>query len=316
MEQKTIEKEFLVDFIKVEEEKRLVTGIVAEPDVEDTYGDVISAEEIEKAMVRFMELGPEIRVEHDPSFIPKVAIIENWIEREGRMIGNIFVKAGTWLMTTKVIDNEVWELIKDGRLNGYSFRGPGIGVMAQEVMQFVRYQIIDLDIREVSFVDKPANRRKYIFIKDRGGETNMDPIKLESLSYEDRRKLETEVEAKLLPDLKKKFDETYKAEFEKTFTDEKIETLKAELRPAIESDLREEFGKQDKGVSKESAVKITTALKDIIRGATEMSKLVGYGYKVANAEDEKIREELEKSIEELKATMLTEKGLKELVENK
>lgn len=130
MEQKTIEKEFLVDFIKVEEEKRLVTGIVAEPDVEDTYGDVISAEEIEKAMVRFMELGPEIRVEHDPSFIPKVAIIENWIEREGRMIGNIFVKAGTWLMTTKVIDNEVWELIKDGRLNGYSFRGPGIGVIA------------------------------------------------------------------------------------------------------------------------------------------------------------------------------------------
>lgn len=180
----------------------------------------------------------------------------------------------------------------------------------------MRYQIIDLDIREVSFVDKPANRRKYIFIKDRGGETNMDPITLESLSYEDRRKLETEVEAKLLPDLKKKFDETYKAEFEKTFTDEKIETLKAELRPAIESDLREEFGKQDKGVSKESAVKITTALKDIIRGATEMSKLVGYGYKVANAEDEKIREELEKSIEELKATMLTEKGLKELVENK
>ncbi len=128
MKTEKVEREWSMDFVKVEEEKRLVTGIVAEPEVEDTYGDVISSEEIEKAMVKFMEQGPEIRVEHDSDFEPKVAIIENWIEREGRMIGEQFIKAGTWLMTTKVLDDEVWEMIKDGRLNGYSFRGPGIGV--------------------------------------------------------------------------------------------------------------------------------------------------------------------------------------------
>ena len=128
MKTETIEKEFIVDFVKVEEEKRLVTGIVAEPDVEDTYGDTISAGEIEKAMIRFMENEPEIRVQHDPDFVPKVSIIENWIERESRTLGNIFVKAGTWLMTTKVLDDEVWKMIKEGKLNGYSFRGPGIGV--------------------------------------------------------------------------------------------------------------------------------------------------------------------------------------------
>ena len=180
----------------------------------------------------------------------------------------------------------------------------------------MRYQIIDLDIKEISYVDKPANRRKYIFIKDRGGEKNMDPVTLASLSYEDRRKLETEVEAKLLPDLQKKFDETYKADFEKTFTEEKIESLKAELRPAIEQDLREEFGKQDKGVSKEAATKLTSALKDIIRGATAIGKLVGYGYKAANAEEEAERAELEKAVDELKANLFTEKDLKELVEKK
>lgn len=174
---------------------------------------------------------------------------------------------------------------------------------------------MDLDIKEVSFVDRPANRRKYIFIKDRGGEKNtMDPIKLESLSYEDRRKLETEVEAKLLPDLKKKFDDDYKSEFEKAYTTEKIESLKAELRPDIENQLREEFGKQDKGVSKEAAAAITSALKDIIRGATALGKLVGYGYKAASAEEEAVREELEKSINELKTNMFTEDDLKKLVE--
>jgi len=176
---------------------------------------------------------------------------------------------------------------------------------------------MDLDIKEVSFVDRPANRRKYIFIKrDEGGEKNMDPVKLESLNYDDRRKLEKEVEVKLLPDIKKQFDEKYREEFEKTFTDEKIESIKAELRPVIESDLREEFGKQDKGVSKEAATKITTALKDIIRGATALGKLVGYGYKAASAEEEEVRKELEKSIEELKSNMFTEADLKELVETK
>lgn len=128
MKTETIEKEFLVDFVKVEDEKRLVMGIVIEPDVEDTYGDTINAEEIEKAMIKFMSSNPIIRVEHDPDFEPKVSIVENWIEREGRTIGNIFIKAGTWLMTTLVHDNEVWEMIKSEKLNGYSFRGPGIGV--------------------------------------------------------------------------------------------------------------------------------------------------------------------------------------------
>lgn len=127
---KTIEKDWSVDFIKVEEEKRLVTGVVVEPETEDTYGDIISPEEIEKAMIGFMEKGPQIRVQHDMNFTPKVAVIENWIEREGKVIGENFVKAGTWLMTTKINDDEVWEMIKAGKLNGYSFHGPGIGVPA------------------------------------------------------------------------------------------------------------------------------------------------------------------------------------------
>ena len=128
MQTKSVQKEWSVDFVKVEEEKRLCCGLVIEPEVEDTYGDIISAEEIEKAMIRFMERNPQIRVEHDPDYAPKVAIIENWIEREGRLIGEQFVKAGSWLMTVKVFDDDVWDMIKSGKLNGFSFRGPGIAV--------------------------------------------------------------------------------------------------------------------------------------------------------------------------------------------
>jgi len=173
----------------------------------------------------------------------------------------------------------------------------------------------DLDIREVSYVDGPANRRKYLFIKDQGGEKNMDPIKLEALSYEDRQKLELEVKEQLLPDLKKKVEEEVRQEFEKTFNDDRVQAIKDDLRPEIEREVREEFGKQDAGVSKDAAGKITAALKDIIRGVTALGKLVGYGYK-SNVQNEDRQEELEKMIDELKDSMITEEDLKELVSAK
>lgn len=171
----------------------------------------------------------------------------------------------------------------------------------------------DIIIKEISYVGGPANRRKYLFIKDRGGEKGMDPVKLENLSYEDRRLLEVEVENKVLPDLKKKMEETFRKEFEKVYTGEKIEAMKTELRDEIERQVREEFGKQDTGVSKESADKITAALKDIISGVTAIGKLVGYGYKASDVEKDQKIEELEKSIIELQANVITENDLKELV---
>lgn len=175
--------------------------------------------------------------------------------------------------------------------------------------------MMDLNIKEVSYVDNPANRRKYLFIKDRGGEKNMDPVKLKDLSYEDRQKLELEVENRLLPDLKKKMEETFRSEFEKAFNDEKVQAIKDDLTVEIERNVREEFGKQDAGVSKDAATKITAALKDIIRGVTALGKLVGYGYK-SNVGEEDKREALEKTITELKENMMTESDLKEIVKIK
>lgn len=178
-----------------------------------------------------------------------------------------------------------------------------------------RYRMKDVNIEEVSYVDNPANRRRYLFIKNQGGEKNMDAIKLESLSYDDRRKLEQEVEVKLLPGIEKKVEEKLRADFEKTYTAEKIEAIKAEIRPDIEREIREEFGKQDSGVSKESAEIVTTAVKNIVRGVTVLSKMVGYGFK-SNIVDEEKLEALEKSIADLRKIMLTEESLKEIVEPK
>ena len=141
----------------------------------------------------------------------------------------------------------------------------------------------------------------------------MDPVKLDALSYDDRKRLEVEVESNILPGIEKKVEEKLRAEFEKTFTAEKIEAIKTDLRVDIEREVREEFGKQDSGVSKESAELVTTAVKNIIRGVTVLSKMVGYGFK-SNIIDEEKLEALEKAVDALEKNMFTEKDLKEMVE--
>lgn len=174
----------------------------------------------------------------------------------------------------------------------------------------MRYRMSDLDIREISYVGRPANRRKYIFIKSHGGDNSMD-VKLEDLNKEDRKKLEAELEKKLIPDLRKDLEGTVRKELEVTFTKEKHEEIAKELKVDIEQSLREEFGKQDAGVSTDVAAKITAALKDISRGMTALGALVGYGYKTAPSEVE--IEDLKKKITELGAKLLTKEDLEKLV---
>jgi len=172
----------------------------------------------------------------------------------------------------------------------------------------------DLDIKEVSYVGGPANRRKYIFVKSNGGDNDMD-MKLEDLTKEEREKLEIKVRELITPDLRKSLEgdiaEDIKKKLEESFTKEKEKEISDKLRVDIEQSVREEFGKQDEGVSKEAAAKITTALKDISRGMTALGKLVGYGYKAGS--DEAEIEELKKKISELESKILTKEDLAEIV---
>lgn len=172
----------------------------------------------------------------------------------------------------------------------------------------------DLDIKEVSFVGGPANRRKYIFVKNDGGDNNMG-VKLEDLTKEEREKLEIKVKELVTPDLKKSLEEKVakdiREKLEESFTKEKEKEISDKLRVDIEQSLREEFGKQDEGVSKEAAAKITAALRDISRGMTVLGKLVGYGYK-AGADESEI-EELKKRINELESRLLTQEDLDKIV---
>lgn len=113
-----------VPILKTEEEKQLVTGVVYEPDVEDSHGDIMTAEEIEKAAYTFMENYQHIDKQHD-EIAGKGTVVENWIAKSDMTVGEQEVKAGTWLMTVRIDDAETWEEIKKGEVTGFSMGGFG-----------------------------------------------------------------------------------------------------------------------------------------------------------------------------------------------
>lgn len=113
-----------VPILKVDDEKRIVTGIVYEPDVQDAHGEFMTAEEIEKSAHQFLRDYRNIDKQHD--FVAGQAdVVESWITKEAGKLGEQDVVKGTWLMSVHVPDDDTWGEIKKGELTGFSMGGVG-----------------------------------------------------------------------------------------------------------------------------------------------------------------------------------------------
>lgn len=111
-----------VTLIRKDDDKRLVTGIVYEPDTVDSHGDYMTAEDIEKAAHLFMEEYQQIDKQHNYTD-GYGTVVESFVAKSEMTIGEQVVKAGTWVMTVKVADDETWEAVKKGEITGFSMGG-------------------------------------------------------------------------------------------------------------------------------------------------------------------------------------------------
>ncbi|MEN1969015.1 XkdF-like putative serine protease domain-containing protein [Lentibacillus sp. N15] len=119
--QPDFKKEVKVFIDKEDEEQQLVYGVVYEPDVEDSHGDVMTAAEIEKAAHGFVKDARNIDKQHD--FESGVGeVVESYIAPADFDIGEHSIAKGSWVLVTKASD-EVWEDIKKGEITGYSMAG-------------------------------------------------------------------------------------------------------------------------------------------------------------------------------------------------
>ena len=90
----------------------------------DLHGDFTSEEEVRKAKESFNKSLQNCYLFH---CVPTTtfSVIESYLLPLDGVLNGHFVQKGTWLMTLQVHDEELWEQIVDGRINGIS-----IGAMA------------------------------------------------------------------------------------------------------------------------------------------------------------------------------------------
>ncbi len=112
---------------KKDSEERTIFGIVLEPDERDSQDDTISKEEIKNAAHKFMEDFGNLGLQHQEIVNGRLKLLETFLAPvDFKAENGELVKAGTWLMKERVVDDEMWAAVKSGKLTGFSIGGSAI----------------------------------------------------------------------------------------------------------------------------------------------------------------------------------------------
>lgn len=127
--QPTFQKEVKI-ITKSEDTQQLVYGIVYEPGVEDAHGDMMVAEEIEKAAHQFLKDARNMDTQHD--FVSGAGeVVESYVAPTDFEINGETIVKGSWILVTKATD-EIWGQIQKGEITGYSMAGTAEAIEKQE----------------------------------------------------------------------------------------------------------------------------------------------------------------------------------------
>ena len=119
LKQEEVKKSTIPITKAVDEELKQATFIVMVPDEVDLHGDITSESEVRKAMTNFNKYCMKANLFHlveTDSF----EFCESYCCPTDFVLGDKFVKKGTWLATIQSLDDNLWELIKSGEINGLS----------------------------------------------------------------------------------------------------------------------------------------------------------------------------------------------------
>lgn len=112
--------------VKTDSENHYVTGVVYEPLTEDSQGDFMTEDEIQKAAVWFAKNGRGVDLQHNFEKFENAAVVESMVTKSDCEIGREKIRKGTWLMTVEIADPDVWSAVEKGEITGFSMGGRGV----------------------------------------------------------------------------------------------------------------------------------------------------------------------------------------------
>lgn len=122
----TVKVQITFPVAKFDLEKQVVTGIVLEPGVIDAHNHFESAETIEEASHVFMGRyrqkvdGTKLGIQHQVFGEVGFHIVESYIAPIDFVLGGEIVRKGSWVMSVKVTNVDLWNAVKDGAITGFS----------------------------------------------------------------------------------------------------------------------------------------------------------------------------------------------------
>lgn len=164
---------------KVDEEQRLVYAEVYSPYTLDTYSDMMLAEDIVEMAHSFLqktELHKRIDTNHD--YVSNGSYpVESFIARRG----DPDFTEGSWVLGVKVVEDDVWEDVKSGKLSGFSMAGfakmvPAVAEVWIDATSIGRTEVND-NHDHLFFVELDDNGRVV------GGRTSMDKNHTHEIKY-------------------------------------------------------------------------------------------------------------------------------------
>jgi hypothetical protein len=141
-----------------DDEKRIVVGPAMVPDLKifrkDSKGNpyfvFFSSKTIKMIMEKYMrnKYTDNNDENHNGNAVKDVYVIESWIkedmEDKSNKYGYSELPIGTWFVSMKVRNDEVWQKVKRGELNGFSVSG-----YFEEVAQFCMEEMFLRQVAEI-----------------------------------------------------------------------------------------------------------------------------------------------------------------------
>ncbi|MEM0142559.1 MAG: XkdF-like putative serine protease domain-containing protein [Candidatus Parvarchaeum sp.] len=143
------------DLIIKEEDTRLIYGY-ASVEILDRQKDMVPVETLQKAMLKYMERGAPLMYGHENKIIGKVI---NWNVTTSPDYDVPAVEITAMINKGYKVDDEVWELIKENKLTGFSIGGTAVKIGNAKMSDGSMARVLEeIELSEISVVVEPANQ--------------------------------------------------------------------------------------------------------------------------------------------------------------
>jgi hypothetical protein len=164
VESPAIEENFIalnkqqVQLKEIDQEKRILMGPALTPNKKIYRKDdktnreweiFFSEKTVRKAMELFFQRGNQGQAtyEHKDAYVPGMTVVESWLiedsEKDKSTLYGFDLPKGTWMISMKVENDDIWKKVKSGEVKGFSIEGYFADKYEMSIQQSANNEIIN-----------------------------------------------------------------------------------------------------------------------------------------------------------------------------